>query len=526
MNLEETFYNIDILYTTDPKWKIKLFTKLRLIKTRGKEPYFNRRVGVLSNILDMVKKLGCKSVIIEKDYMDQDFLEEYSEFYCKSFGAHSSKTHRLHFFEEERITYDDFKDLSTKKYLGYSVVRPINSYRTGKTVIKSPYDDGNTRFTSCKATFTTNLSGSNLKIQGTPFIQQDNNINVCAQASMWMASYYLHQKYGHSRFYPPEITHLATRYMYIGAPRVGLNPIQMVTALHDMGYQVARFPVNFSQDDYVNKAILLISSYVKSELPAILVLRTSTSLKDCHAICVVGYSYKVGFPMSSEDLFCANSIEHFYYQDDASGPYRILYKDNPPRNNFSIKDNVELIIVPLPKQITLQADDVYKLVPGLIKRDFLNSIINFFQKFFEEKEKLRFSQFELQGLVCCQSYLRRSFDFKSSLPEEMSSRFRLIYKAMLMPKYIWVIELTKKNLVGSSLSKKDKIIGEILIDSTSNRNDTGSQSYLAIHLNGRMIVRKFPNLFSLYHDLDEKPYSQLILRTKKQSSRSSKFKNQ
>lgn len=118
----------------------------------------------------MVKKLGCKSVIIEKDYMDQDFLEEYSEFYCKSLEVYFSKTHHLHFFEEH-ITYDDFKDLSTKQYLGYSVVRPINSYRTGKTVIKSPYDDGNTRFTSCKTTFTTNLLGSNLKIQETPFIQ-------------------------------------------------------------------------------------------------------------------------------------------------------------------------------------------------------------------------------------------------------------------------------------------------------------------------------------------------------------------
>ena len=451
MNLEEIFYNINILYTTGPEWKIQLYTKLRLSKTRGKEPYLDQSVGVLSNILDIVKELGCKSVIIEKDYMDQDFLEEYSEFYSRSFGVYSSKTHRLHFFKEH-ITYDDLKDLSIKQYLGYSVVRPINSHYTGKTVIKSPYDDGNTCFTSCKTTFTINLSGSNLKIQGTPFIQQDTNINVCAQSSMWMASYYLHQKYGYSRFYPPEITHLATRYMSVGPPRVGLSPIQMVTALRDMGYQVARLPVNFSQNKYINETMLVISSYVKSELPVILVLKTFGG--NYHAICVVGYSYNVDFPMSSQDLFFPNTIKHFYYQDDASGPYRILYKDNPPSENFSVKDNVELIIVPLPKQITLQVNDVYKHVPALLNIGFLNDTINFFQKFFEEKEELSFSQFELQGLVCYQSYLRRSSDFKSSLPEEMSYTFRLIYKAMLMPKYIWVIELTKKNLVGSSLSKK------------------------------------------------------------------------
>ena len=301
MNLEEIFYNIDILYTTESEWEIQLLTKLRLVDTKGGYPYLNQGARVLLNILDTTKKLGCKTVIIEKDYLDQDFLEEYSEFYCKSFEAYSSKTHRLHFFEEH-IAYDDLKDLSTKQYLGYSVVKPINSYCTGKTVIKSPYDDENTHFTTCKTTFTTNLSGSNLKIQGAPFIQQDTNVGVCAQASIWMASYYMHQKYGCSRFYPPEITHLATRYMSVGAPRVGLNHIQIVTALRDMGYQVARFPISFSQDEYINEAMLLISSYVKSELPAILVLKTFSEYY--HAICVVGYSHKVNFPVSSQDLFC------------------------------------------------------------------------------------------------------------------------------------------------------------------------------------------------------------------------------
>lgn len=501
-DLKKIFDNIDILYTTDSGWKIQLLIKLNLVKTTGRGPYLDIGAGVLLNILDTVKKLGCQSVIIESEYLDQDYLEEYSEFYCKSFEDYSPKTHRLHFFKE-RIIYNDLEDLSTKQYLGYSVVRPIDSYRTGKTVLKSPYDDGNTCFTPCNAKFTTNLSGSNLKIQGTPFIQQDTNVNVCAQASMWMASYYMHQKYGYPRFYPPEITYLATRYTSIGPPRVGLNPDQMITALRDMGYQVARFPVNFSQKKYIDEVTLLIYSYVKSELPVILVLETSTG--DYHAICVVGYDNNVNSALSSQNLFFSNIIEHFYYQDDASGPYCILYKDNPPARNFSIKDNVKLIIVPLPKQITLQGNDVYKRIPSLLDINFLNGVI---RKLFKEGE-LNFSQKELRGLIY-HFYLRRSSDFKVSLPKGMSHYFRLKYKAMLLPKYIWVVELTKKDLASYPLSEERKIVGEILIDSTADRNDTGPQSYLALHLYGRMIIRKPPNFLSFYYALNEKPYPQLV----------------
>lgn len=499
--LEKIFYNIDILYTTDPEWKIQLLTKLYLVKIKGEDHYLNQGTGVLLNIVDIVKNLGCQSVIIENNYLDQDYLEEYSEFYCRSFEPYSSKTCRLHFFKEY-ITYNDLKDLTKKQYLGYSVVRPINSYCTGRTVIKSPYDDDNIHFTSCKATFDANLLGSNLEIKGAPFIQQDSNVNVCAQASMWMASYYIHQKYGYSRFYPPEITSLATRYMCVGPPRTGLDPIQIVTAFRDMGYQVARFPVNSSQDKYINGIKMLIYSYVKSEIPVILVLKTNTGYY--HAICVVGYKYKADFAISSQDLFRPNNIEHFYYQDDASGPYRILYKDKPPQGDFSIKNNIKIIIVPLPKQITLQANDVYERIPSLLNIDFLNGTIMKLIKV----EELNFLQEELQVLIC-NVYLRKSSDFKASLPKEMNHRFRLIYKAMLMPKYIWVVELTKKDLIDSSLFKERKIIGEILIDSTADRNDDGPQSYLSIHLNGRMIVREPPDSLSLYLYLNEKPYPQL-----------------
>lgn len=499
ITLQKIFDNIDITYTTDFEWEQKLFEKLFSIRL----PNLNLGTKVLSNVLNTAKILGCQTIIIEKEYLDQDYLEEYSAFYCKSFEDYSQKTQRLHFFKEH-IEHDDFENLSNKNYLGYSVVRPLDSYRTGKTILKSPYDDGNMHFTTCNAIFSTNLAGSNLEVQGTPFIQQDTNVNICAQASMWIASYYMHQKYGYSRFYPPDITRFATRYSSVGPPRVGLHTDQVIIALRDMGYQVAKFTGNYSRKKGIDEAKLLIYSYVKSKFPVILVIKASP--EDYHSICVVGYNYNIKRIPSSKKLCCPHIIDHFYYQDDAIGPYCTLYKNNPPKGSFSIKDNLLKIIVPLPKQITLQADDVYKRIPSLLNMGILN---NYIVQIFRQ-EKLIFSQKEFSGLIC-HFYLRKSSDFKTSLPKEMNHYFRLKYKAMLLPKYIWVVEITKKDLFNSPLSRKRKIVGEILIDSTADRNDTGPLSYLSIHLYGRMITRKPPShILSLHYALNEEPYSQLM----------------
>jgi len=81
---------------------------------------------------------------------------------------------------------------------------------------------------------------------------------------------------------------------------------------------------------------------------------------------------------------------------------------------------------------------------------------------------------------------------------------------MLLPKYRWVVELTKKDLIDYPLAKEHKIIGEILIDSTADRNDTGPQSYLALYLYGRMIIQKPPDFLSFYYEPNEKPYPQLL----------------
>jgi hypothetical protein len=516
MNYKKLFKSsIDILHLDTSNWELKLFTILNITKKRGQKVDFDEGSVVLLKILDIVEKLKCQTIIIEKDYLDRDYLEEYANFYCKSFESYSSRTHRLHFFKDY-INFEDLEGLASKEYLGYSIVRPIDSYRSGRTILPPPYDDVKKSFIACKTEYYASLLGSNLKIIGTPFIQQDSNVNVCAQASMWIASYYMHQKYGYPRYYPPVITEFATKTISIGSPKQGLDPVQVVTALRDMGYRIACFDLNSSENSYTSINSVLIYSYIRSKFPVILVIETSPRIY--HAICLVGYKYDFNSTSFSKDIFCANNIKYFYYQDDAVGPYRKLYKYSPnhskklnkkeAENFFSIKKNGRIVIVPMLKEISLQADEVYVRIPTLLDPKFLNTYIG---KFLNEKGAI-FSKEELSDLVC-RFFIKASAEFKSTLPKEMDPYLTLIYKAMPLPKYIYILELTKKSLIKDSLREKKpcKIIGEIVLDSTADRNDSGTRSFLAIHICGRLIIREprkpYDNISMPYWNPDEKSYS-------------------
>lgn len=57
-----------------------------------------RNVAV-SSILSAARKAGAISVLIEHEYLDQDFTAEFSAFYSKVFKRYSKLCRRLHFFE-------------------------------------------------------------------------------------------------------------------------------------------------------------------------------------------------------------------------------------------------------------------------------------------------------------------------------------------------------------------------------------------------------------------------------------------
>lgn len=491
---EEFYDNLEVVDAGQLNWQDKI-----LDLVGPKEPH---TVRPLKDVLDLAQHLGVKTVVLESRYVDTDFLDEFRTCYSHSFRCYPSLCKRIHFFKGS-FTKEKLPSLNLVEqgYLGLSLVRPISSFCTGRTILVSPKHNGDTMFTLCRAMFEANLAGNKLTIYGMPFIQQDTNVGVCAQAAMWMTSLYMHQKFGFPRFRPSEITAAATKSLTIGPVRRGLVPEQIICALHEMGYA----PVIFTHYDPEVTA-RIIYAYVESELPVILLVQIGL---EGHAVVVCGHDFHHRRHINPSWESNIHWIDKFFIHDDATTPYaEMLLRGHVGKQRgvlYSIQEHARYIIVPVSPVITMQANDVFDHLDTLMER--LNDLIGLFGP---KAQAFRFSDMELTGLVL-RTYLRASNAFKTELSTNMSKLFQHRYKSMCMPRYIWVTEVSKHEHINKARSQDRKIIGEIVIDSTADRH-AHMASYLAIHLLGRMIVRgpeeNMPN--ALYIDPTEQPYGHLI----------------
>lgn len=491
---EELYDNLEVVDAGQPGWQSSVLSALR-----SKEMH---TITPLKSILNIAQQHGVRTVVVEDKYIDTDFLDEFRSWYSRSFQTYESYCKRLHFFTGT-FTKKQLPrlNLAKKGYLGFSVVRPLRSFCTGRTVLISPKHDGDTMFTLCTTTFKVNLAGNKLSVCGMPYIQQDTNVGVCAQAAIWMTSLYMHEKFAFPRFKPSEITEAATKTLTIGPARSGLVPQQIIAALRDMGYA----PVIFTHYD-PDVTAKIVYAYVESELPVILLLEGK---RGGHAVVVCGHDFHPRRHARPSPQSNMHWIDRFYTHDDANSPYiDILLRGHAIKKKnakYSIKQNAAYVVVPVPPQITMQADDVFDHVATLMEH--LNDFIGFFG---HQALEFSFSEKELAGLIL-RTYLRSSNDFKVSLSVKMSELFLQRYKSMPMPRYIWVTEISLPNHIRKAHSKDRRIIGEIIIDSTADRH-AHTASYLAIHLLGRMIVRRAEGdePYALYVDPTEQPYSHLV----------------
>src|SRR5208337_4287027 len=97
------------------------------------------------------EEIGAKTILVEVDYVDRDYLEDVAGYYVLCFRDYPRKCRRLHFFSS-RFKQKDFLDLLIgnrpgfaqelqKCYLGFIVVKPLPATFVGRTCRKT-YDEG------------------------------------------------------------------------------------------------------------------------------------------------------------------------------------------------------------------------------------------------------------------------------------------------------------------------------------------------------------------------------------------------
>lgn len=302
-------------------------------------------------IHNYLSHLKCAKIVVEKEYVDRDYLDDFAAYYVKCFKEYERFCRRLHFFREfddkQLILYLEGKGNSEEVsqelnqdeegeevYLGYAVVKPLPKAIIGRTVlipwentVTSGDDESDNRSIRCVRDYKPNLAGLELCVEGLAFQEQDKVLAACATSALWSAFQQTGHLFGHPQPTQSEITGHATRFFKQtrSIPSAGLLTSQMCQAIREVGlepeFQVVH-NIPFLSTCY---------GYLRNGMPIVLASEVKGVGK--HAVTLVGYHIgeegpgvdDIGLFSSDIDLKLKGSrITKFYAHDDQIGPYSRL----------------------------------------------------------------------------------------------------------------------------------------------------------------------------------------------------------
>lgn len=284
----------------------------------------------LAYIFRYLKDIGAESVLLEREYLDKDYLEDYSRYYVKSFNNGGHKCARLHFFSLKDVNHqlidgalehgcraNNYDDL-VSSYLGYMVVRPLPLTFIGKTCVKTypTINQPKTEKVCLSRQYKVDLFGIPLTVDSVAFQEQDQVVAACATTAIWAA---LHATpWNNARHIPScsEITTGAINYVQNSNnafPNKGLSIKQILRALDVEGLRYYHEDVKKRKASELYETVRI---HIDSGIPLILcadVFDYDAIKKEkgkerlgLHAVTIVGYS--------------ANS-KGIYLHDDRLGPF-------------------------------------------------------------------------------------------------------------------------------------------------------------------------------------------------------------
>ncbi len=372
---------------------------------------------------------------------------------------------------------------------------------------------------------------------------------VCAQASMWTASRFMHHRYGAPRLLPPEITEHAFKNLSWNGPPLptdGLSLYHMVNAFSNMGYmplfqdfeqQFGRRRTDLSADETAAdekrramEVLRYIVPYLESEFPVVLVFPG-------HAVCAVGYV--IGAELLTKTCYThrlADWITGIVVNDDATGPYRVLPRTGAVSRTMSsgaYRDNIGTpslssavaAIVPLPQRVYTPAAYVEEHVSDLLRssdHQLIKHLVGVSRSAsgetrdegcarsceIIEREWMPAWERRNGDRLTMRTYLVDAVDYLRGLSTDdyagFSRRVREIYLQIEWPRRVWVTEILANSTMTDS---RRRVLGEVISDPTTNRYES---PVLSIHIPGAVFV-EVAGSEGIQHDLwpieDDSTYS-------------------
>jgi hypothetical protein len=412
-----------------------------------------------------------KTVMVEKEYIDKDYRDTFSHFYSKKFAAYPARTIRLHFFRSE-VPTDSIWELTKYQadYIGFSVIRPTRVSTIGRTML-NPRLMPDRKGTLCLATYKANVLGNELTVEAFPFMRQDSDVTVCAHAAAWMVFRYFSEKYTRYReHWPYEITQLTTDYS--GGrlvPSTGVTIGQLAEMFYRFGFHPKVYFRKLLQSQFPDDPTLfdrLLYYYIESGIPVVASLPSKN-----HALTVLGHLSDYTAVLPAQDFASSyRYVRGWVVNDDNHLPYQIVSEaatGGPQHPQKFTRADIAGFVVPLYEKIHLLAEDIEQRFKALIESDLVGLTAT--------KQTLKPDEAVVRiFLTSSRSYKRVRV---ASGPDELGR----IYGYFPMPKFIWVAELSTRELYSNG-----KILGEVIWDATANQIDPFS--FLYIHYPTLMIV--------------------------------------
>jgi len=371
-------------------------------------------------------------------------------------------------------------------YVGFATLRPIRICPIGATILKPRAGD----FVTCRDSFEVHIAGCTFSVEGTPFMQQDNAVGTCAETSIWTALRTMYRKDGMESLSPAEITISASQSpMVMGRTlpnREGLSLVQIVDVIKKAGYSSHVIKMPESAEDR-ELALAKIHCYIESSIPVILVLNDSSGSSD-HAVAAVGHGpirnkrdfVKAGATFDIQlngtvdgklKIFdAARCIDSLIVQNDSRGPYQNLSRIKGEKGSYSIQD-IRYMVPLLPKDVFMSAEEAWYSATTLLRQMWPRELL------------------PSMGPVIMRLYLCERHEFRSWAREnnELSKTVSRLYRNILLPRKVWVVELSYENDYCVCSAAGGTRVGEIVLDATG---DSSELPFLLSHFNLNRVVGK------------------------------------
>ena len=198
-------------------------------------------------VFDLAMAHGANAMVIETEYVDKHYLEDYAGYYARCFEKYGRRCARVHFYRAKlsEIAFLDQLVTSPKNdralgdelgYIGYVVLKPLPHTVIGRTAIP-PICGTKDHFPTLKE-YKTQIGGRNFYVETALFQEQDHEVAACATVAIWSILSTTASMLDNQILSPFEITKKAgekSNFTQRLLPNDGLNQYQVLTLLTSSG---------------------------------------------------------------------------------------------------------------------------------------------------------------------------------------------------------------------------------------------------------------------------------------------------